>query len=200
MILLLALPYSDLQEVLPFNGDGMYINAVPMEKVLRENNVKTVVELGSWLGKSTRHIASVLPEDGVVYAVDHWLGSEEHVGSHHIPVLYEQFLSNVIHAELTEKIVPIRLKTLDAVDYIREKGIVPDLIYVDASHDEESVYTDLINFYPLVQGRGILCGDDWHWGRQHGYPVLRAVTRFAKERFLRIEVFGEWFWVLREEF
>lgn len=201
MIFAIALsffPYSSLSEVLPFNGNGMYINAIPMEKLLKERNVKIVIELGSWLGKSTRHIASVIPEDGIVFAVDHWLGSSEHRDSVELPKLYEQFLSNVIHADLTEKIVPIRLTTLEAIKEFHNNKIVPDLVYVDASHDEESVYADLIAYFPLVQGHGVLCGDDWGWGGAWGFPVCKAVDRFARENNLIVNVVDGWFWVLYE--
>ena len=40
----------------------------------------------------------------------------------------------------------------------------------------------------------ILCGDDWGWGgAEQGLPVLKAVTRFAKENRLNIHSNG-WFW------
>jgi predicted O-methyltransferase YrrM len=175
----------------------MYINAVPMAKLIQEHDVRIVIELGSWLGKSTRHIASLLPEDGVVFAVDHWLGSAEHQESVQRPYLFEQFLSNVIHEQLTHKIIPLRMTTLEAADEFKRRFIFPDLIYVDASHDETSVYQDLQAYYPLVHGHGILCGDDWGWGAQWGFPVSRAVRRFAKEKNLSIQVIDGWFWILK---
>ncbi|NGX60072.1 MAG: hypothetical protein KR126chlam3_01234 [Chlamydiae bacterium] len=198
-------PYNELEEVLPFNDHGWYVNGNAMETLIRKNNAKVVIELGSWLGASTRHIASVLPDDGIVYAVDHWLGSQDHEMFSPdffpdlyelLPVLYEQFLSNVIHANLTDKIIPVRKSTLEAVSQFYEKGISPDIVYVDASHDEESVYNDLVAYYPLVKDHGIICGDDWGWGQD--FPVMKAVQRFAKENNLRIEIPNNWMWVLYE--
>ncbi len=194
----LPFPYHLLKEPLPFDEAGMYINAIPMEKLLKERNVRTVVELGCWLGKSTRHIASILPEDGTVYAVDHWLGSAEHQGAPEIPRLYEQFLSNVIHAKLTSKIIPKKMTTLEAAEEFKASGLQIDLVYVDASHDEASVYSDLAAYFPLVQGHGILCGDDWGWGHEQNFPVSTAVVRFAQQHGLRIEVIDGWFWILHE--
>ncbi len=191
-------PYHLLKEILPFDGQGMYINAAPMEKLLKERKAKTVVELGCWLGKSTRHIASVLPAGGKVYAVDHWLGSAEHQQSVEIPRLYEQFLSNAIHAKLTHKIIPTRMTTLEAAIQFKMSGLQIDLVYVDASHDEASVYADLKAYFPLIRGHGILCGDDWGWGYQYGFPVSTAVHRFAIENNLRVEVIDGWFWILHE--
>lgn len=184
-------PYDALKELLPFEPHGWYANAMTMEKLIDSRNVKTVIEVGCWLGKSTRHIASLLPPDGKVFAIDHWNGSIEHQPgqSHHHPCLnnlYDHFLSNVIHAGLTDKIVPIRMNSLDAAKMLLASITSEthfDLIYIDASHDYESVYADLKAWYPLVKGQGILCGDDW--GHE---PIIRAVNQFALEEGLSIDV------------
>ena len=198
--------YSSLKTVLPYNDFGWYYAQEVIEKIVKEQNVHVVIELGSWLGKSTRHIASTLPEDGVVYAVDHWQGSPEHHQETFdyfpemktiLPVLYEQFLSNVIHAKLTHKIIPWKMSTDEAIKRFHAEQIRPDLIYVDAAHDEESVYKDLCNYYPLVKEHGTMCGDDWGWGEEQGFPVRRAVERFAKEHHLQIDLYANnWVWVL----
>ncbi len=191
-------PYSSIECVFPFDSGGWYANADRIEQLIKAGNVKTVVEVGCWLGLSTRHMATLLPPNGKVYAVDHWKGSVEHqVGaSFHSPVLfrlYEQFLSNVIHANLTDKIVPIRMDSLEAAKMYAEMSLpLPDLIYIDASHDYDSVYADIQAWYPFVQGHGIICGDDWHH-----FPIVKAVHTFAKEHRLRIEV-GNNCWSLHE--
>jgi cephalosporin hydroxylase len=178
-------PYCDLEHILPFDGHGWYQNAEPMKKLIQAYQPKIVVEIGSWLGQSTRHIASLLPRDGKVYAVDHWLGSVEHQPGNSawhpsLPQLYEQFLSNVIHTRLTHKIIPVRMTSLDAA---KQLEVTPDLVYIDGAHDYESVYNDLSAWYPFVQGHGILCGDDWLWD-----TTRAAVEQFAKDNQLRIEV------------
>jgi predicted O-methyltransferase YrrM len=191
-------PYFTLKQLFHYNDMGFYNNEAAMTKLLQQRRAKVVIELGSWLGKSTRHFAKVIPWDGVVYAVDHWLGSVEHHQDfqQYLPSLYDQFLSNVIHTNLTHKIVPLRMTTLEAAVLFKQQGVVPDVVYVDASHDEDSVYADLVAYYPLVKGHGILCGDDWGWG--NGLPIQRAVQRFAVENQLRIDVQYNWFWILNE--
>ena len=163
-------PYKSVQ-LLDFNGHGFFGNAEPMKNLILKNNVKVAVEVGCWLGSMTRHMAGLVPEDGLVYAVDHWLGSEEHQPGQvfsvpFLPILYEQFLSNMIHAGLARKIIPVRMNSVDAAKHLA--NVAPDLIYIDASHDYDSVYADLQAWYPLVKGRGILCGDDWSHPRGLG--------------------------------
>ncbi len=190
-------PYCDIK-VLPFDKHGFYGNAKHIEALVREHSVQTIIEVGCWMGTSTRHMATLLPEGGKVYAVDHWLGSEDifplQCYKKRKGILYQQFLSNVIHAELTDKIVPVRMESLEAA---RALDVQPDLIYVDAAHDMESVYKDLKAWYPKVKGHGVLCGDDWRWGK--GLPVKKAVLKFAKEKKLKaVSPPGSNFWYLVE--
>ncbi len=139
--------YNELTEIMPYNPHGWYANGPQLEKLIARTKPKCVVELGSWLGESTCHIASCLPKNGKVYAVDHWLGSEEHrpsgksfklVGSF-LPTLYQQFLSNVIHQGFYHKIIPWKMTTDDAAEHAQEMGIHIDLVYVDAAHKDTNV-------------------------------------------------------------
>lgn len=183
----LRAPYDGI-EVLPFDPHGWYSNGGSIETLFTKHQPKVVIEVGCWLGASTRHMASLLREGGIIYAVDHWLGSVEHQSSEcllMLPSLYQQFLSNVIHSQLTDKIIPVRMSSLEACRYLR---IPADLIYIDASHDTESVYADLKAWFPHVKGHGILCGDDWSWA-----SVAAAVVRFAQENDLKIEAEGNFY-------
>lgn len=116
--------------------------------------MQNIIEVGSWMGLSTRHIANILPKDGKVFAVDRFeiisdgnsivetwysyairkiyadgilsLFSQE-------DSLYDQFLSNVIHSKLTHKIVPIKMESSAAA---KSKVITTkaDGVYIDATH------------------------------------------------------------------
>jgi predicted O-methyltransferase YrrM len=198
-------PYCDLKELYPYDDFGWF--APDKEKVIgnliRDNNVKVVVELGSLLGKSTRFIAKCLPDGGKIYAVDHWLGNIEH-HEPNVPkrqpiyskmdTLYERFLSNIIHEKLWDKVIPVRATTLEAVFLINEQ---PDLVFVDASHEYDEVFRDLEAWYPRIKKGGILCGDDWIWGETK--PVQRAVKHFANKHNLQCFPCGRVWWMRVEE-
>lgn len=183
--------YKELKEVLPFNTLSFYMNVSQMQNLLKETQPKVVVELGSWLGASTRHIAQILPEESIVYAVDSWQGEAPKLLKDS-PPLYDQFLSNVIHAGLTHKIFPLRMSTLEAIKVFEREGIQPDLIYIDPSHIENDLYQELQAYFPLIKGRGILCGDDWLWE-----AFKSVIEQFANENNLHVEASHN-FWVLRE--
>lgn len=195
----LSTPYNSLEHVLKFDDHGWYANAEWIAKLFVHNSIRTVIEVGSWLGKSTRHIAQLLPTDGKIYAVDTWLGSVEHqlVETNvlsKLSTLYEQFLSNIIHAQLTHKVKPVRMSSLEAAESLKSLVGKVDLIYIDAAHDAESVLQDLQAWYPYIMNKkGILCGDDWGWE-----SVRAAVIMFAQK--YNMTVCGDKnFWFLRED-
>ncbi len=127
------------------------------------SDTKLVVELGSWLGLSTRFIAGRAPRATVI-AIDHWKGSPEHERDPALrdllPVLYETFLANCWNERA--RIVPIRTGTIEGLQRVAGFGLVPDVIYVDADHAYEAVAADLAAIERLFPS-AIIVGDDWNW-------------------------------------
>lgn len=180
----LPAPYSQLQQILPFYNWGMYFNYEFIKKIFKYNQIVNVIEIGSLYGLSTRHIASLLPADGKLYAIDPWA---YHDG------MYEQFLSNVVLAGLTSKIVPIKAYSYQAVDQVTSYAQNFDLIYVDGDHETEGVLADLELYFPLLSKTGIICGDDWLLS-----SVRTAVLLFAQQN--QLTVYGACnFWFLKDE-
>jgi hypothetical protein len=186
-------PYASA-EILPDYQFGYYANAKEIEELFSQHEIRVVIEVGSWIGGgSTRHMGEMLKSrSGKLYAIDTWLGSStQQPGECHfqsiLPMVYQQFLSNMIHWNLTEIVIPIRMKSLEAAKALH---VSPDLIYIDAEHTTEAVYGDLTAWYPFVENQGILCGDDWGWE-----SVRVAVQKFATEKNKKIYASGN-FWYL----
>ncbi|NGX31278.1 MAG: hypothetical protein K940chlam8_00644 [Chlamydiae bacterium] len=184
-------PYRSIN-VLPFDGHGWFASANQrnLQRFIATKDPKVIVELGSWLGTSTRFMAKLIADDAVVYAVDHWLGNIQidHQPQHakKYPELFQLFLSNVIHENLTHKIVPVRMKTSEAAKALNVKA---DLIYIDAAHEEESVFTDIMDWFPKLKEDGIMCGDDWTWD-----SVRKAVFRANEQLHLKVCHEGNFWW------
>lgn len=180
-------PYRSIQ-LLPFDEHGWFRNAVPLGNLIDQIKPVTVIEVGSWLGLSTRFIAKRIPQGGRVYAVDTWLGSSQAVlrEDPRLCALYQQFLSNVIHAGLTEEIIPIRMSSKEAVSALHIKA---DLCYIDAAHDTSSVIEDILQWYPHVVDGGFMCGDDWNMK-----TVRAAVVRCSKKLSKKIASNGNFWW------
>lgn len=176
-------PYQYV-DILPFYMLGFFA-AENLEKFIKMYKPKTIVELGSWLGASAGFMAFFMPADGKLYAVDHFNASldsyhdqnvniKKSTNNSDITALYHQFLSNIAHYKLCHKIIPIKMNTLEAARLLDVKA---DLIYVDASTDEESIYQDIMHWYPKLNRDGMICGDNWKWFES----VRRGVNRAAQE-------------------
>ncbi len=184
-------PYRWIK-LLPLNLDGWFseYSREPIKNIMNQINPKTIVEVGSWMGLSTSFIAQNMPNNCILYAIDTWNGSPEHkddpVYSKYLPNLYALFLSNMRQLGLAEKIVPIRMSSIEAV---KSLNLFPDFIYLDASHKYEDVCDDISNWYKKLKPGGILSGDDWMW------PSVRtAVEKMAKDLNQNIHVVSTFWW------
>lgn len=173
----------------PEDYNSMFFNHTQLGKVMHKD-MSVVIELGSWLGASTLFLLERAPHATVI-AIDHWLGSIEHhiennpVYTDRLKTLYETFLVNCWAYQ--DRLIPIRTTTLQGLQMVYFLGIVPDLIYVDASHDFDSVLADLEKSHSCFPS-ALLVGDDWGWK-----SVRTAVEFFAQKHSFKIEA-EESFW------
>lgn len=165
---------------LPFDGQGWCNNEnLQLFDLILNEDTKLVVELGAWLGLSTRHILS-RAKNAHVITIDTWLGSIEHLSmpevSYKLPNLYEQFFRNCW--EYKDRLCPVRGTTRDALLFLlKNTEIKPCAFYVDASHATKDVYDD-ISQCRLFQGGPVL-GDDWTWE-----TVRNGVQKYCKDHMI----------------
>lgn len=110
-------PYKSIK-LLPFDGHGWFANENihGLRKTLSQHKPLTIVEIGSWLGCSTRFIASLIDDNTTFYAVDNWnttgsIGVQNDPATRKkLPTLFQQFLSNAIHTKLAHKMCTYKKK------------------------------------------------------------------------------------------
>lgn len=178
-----------------------------LSEVIERVRPRVVIEVGCWKGANAIRMAQQLSRlgiDGAVICVDTWLGSVDNWANtisgwdirptlkYGYPVLYYQFLANVLHSGTSDRIVPLPNTSDNAARLLRHHGVLADLIYIDASHEEEDVYRDVCSYWKLLRPGGVLCGDDWdaYW-----YGVICGVNRFASQQDLKIQSSGQ-MWLL----
>lgn len=127
----------------------------------------TVVELGSWKGKSTVWLGTGIKDrgQGVVYAVDTWKGTPterahaELLKDYGPDQLCNEFAENIKKNELQEFVIPLRMTTAEAA-----RRWSPDikigLLFIDASHEYEDVRKDFELWSPHVAPGGLIVFDD----------------------------------------
>jgi len=159
---------------------------------------KLVIEVGTWKGASAACIGSCLKNKGfgVLLCVDTWLGNSTHwihkdkadyFDSLDIkngrPDLYLHFLANIKQLDLHHIVVPFPQTSFHAAKVLGHFNIKADLIYIDAGHEFEDVYQDLVSYWDILADAGILCGDDYH----HTWPgVIKAAHTFCKNKKLQL--------------
>ena len=160
--------------------------------------VGAVVEIGSYMGRSTSYLALGVKRGSrpPVVAVDHFGGSPEHQAgaSHESKVLvaegttYNQFLRNLETAAVAEHVRPIRAGSLEASRGWREPI---RLLFIDGDHSYEASRADFAAWSPQVEGSGLIAFHDigaWQ-GVTRFYEELLAEGRWrerAKVRSLRV--------------
>jgi len=153
------------------------------------------VELGSWKGRSSCYLATLIHNSGKkirLDCVDTWKGSWEHnLSDEEIDDndgidaflsyqlknlkkknLYEQFKKNIKPVE--HIIRAIQGESTEVAKSYKDHSI--DFIMIDGSHDADSVYEDLKAWEPKLKSSGILSGDDI---REKG--VKEGLDRYATE-------------------
>ena len=202
--------YENL-DLLPEDIHGWNGDSIIFETLIRETQPKIIIEVGTWKGLSAINMGKTLKKFGLsskIYCVDTWLGSIEFLTTQRgttsrnlllkngYPQIYYQFLSNVVHNDLQDVITPIPTTSIDGFRYFKHNNIYPELIYIDASHEEEDVYRDLENYYQLLLPGGIIFGDDYN----NFWPsVIKAVNKFAKQNNIPFSVLEDNFWVIEKQ-
>ena len=187
---LLEQPYASIKR-LPLERHGFFSpeNAKNLKTFIQALKPRIVVELGVWLGESSFFMADLLDDNARLYAVDTWVDYPDIKDipymKNMMPKAYWQFLSNCLHLGLAHKIIPVRMTSAQAAQAL---NISPNLVYIDASHAEEDVFNDIVDWYPKIIQGGICCGDDWNWE-----SVRKGVIRASKELRINIHQDGT-FW------
>ncbi|MBN1764202.1 MAG: class I SAM-dependent methyltransferase [Sedimentisphaerales bacterium] len=193
-------PWPDKKPRARLDPEGWFADEVKVNALidLLGPSTKTIMELGSWLGTSTRLMLNSAV-NAVVIAIDHWQGSVEHQENvyykYKLPRLYDTFLVNCW--DFRERLIPLKMDTMAGMKIVFERGIKPDLILVDADHSYAGVLRDIAvarTYFPDA----MIVGDDFHWNELDHYPVKKAVEQYARGHNLRVEIRGN-FWRLHEE-
>jgi predicted O-methyltransferase YrrM len=156
-----------------FGDQGELIKLI-LEKI--EVTDLKIAEIGVYKGRCTAMWNVELINRGVNYeyfAIDHFTGSTEH---NHSIDYYNITLENL--KPIDGKVKIIKNDSLDECKNYPDSFF--DVVYIDASHDYESVKEDILTWLPKVKKGGIICGDDYY----SDWPgVIKAVNEIFDKDF-----------------
>jgi len=157
------------------------------------------VEIGAWKGKSAAYAGVEILNSGkavTFYVVDHFLGSEEHRNpvSDHYDYATQ---SGELRGQYLANIKPIKsvVKTLDmtsseASNKFKKQSV--DFIFIDGSHDFDSVCSDIETWLPKLKPGGMIGG--------HDYTTHESVKTAVDTYFSDLQIIGKsWLYISRSE-
>lgn len=178
-----------------FTTDWLRYNVANWRKIFSENRIETILEIGSYEGRSTCWMIEVLSARTAleVSCVDSWSGGDEHqVGGRFessMPEVERRFDRNVTiaSAKAAHKVTVKKYKNLSNLglaDVIAERRAPYfDLVYVDGSHHAPDVLTDSIMAFQVLKVGGIMMFDDYLWRLD---PHILNQPKIAIDSFLNV--------------
>lgn len=165
-----------IEKMEPFRGWFFRDEAAMMYKAAKDVTKRlagSVVEVGSYCGRSTTILAAAVEESrglrAKVCAIDPHLGDLSR--GKEAPT-WDVFLNNMEKAGVSEIVLPIRKRSVDV-----EWWMPIAFILIDGLHDYDSVKADFEHFYPFVELGGLVAFHDY-WNEDHP-----DVKRFVDEQF-----------------
>ena len=133
-----------------------------------------------------------------VNAVDHFLGSEEHLDpkspgfceglSKDPNFIFNEFMQNM--SAFKGKGVRLNINrnpSVVAASMFADESV--DFVFIDGAHDEISVFNDISAWYSKVKPGMVIAGHDYqhhHWG------VITGVNRYFDRKDFKIASNGVW--------
>jgi len=179
-------PFEEEKPDVPKNGHGWFgeKDTKVIREILEGRPTGTLLEIGSWLGKSTRWFCTIFDH---VTCVDTWMGSRKFYKEGYVlknvravlPVLFETFLVNCWNQK--DQIFPVRMASPVGIGYLAEQDIVFNAVFLDGSHEYADVVEDLIAIKKLP-GKPFVFGHDW-FKKDEGDGILYPVQTALKKVF-----------------
>ncbi|WP_262694027.1 hypothetical protein [Kordiimonas aquimaris] len=195
--------WPDLTDVTPWDytlgGGGRHL----VDEIIVETKAKLLLEIGCFMCSSTRrwldthstlNVIGIDPwDDGLIEQVSRYIGRPNLTRKYPDLETQRQFLHDVETQkpfptalanvqEFKGRFVPVQGYSPDKLYELKERGIEPDVIYIDCNKkpDELEVSHEL---WP----NAYITGDDWHWSRTKGYPMRQIVYAFAEKHGFKVE-------------
>ncbi len=153
----------------------------------------SIVEIGSWKGKSTIWISYGSREGcgAKVHAIDPHTGSPEHAHLFGKVWTFDEFQRNIENARVKDMVIPhVDFSTAVARDFNEPV----EFIFIDGLHEYEGVRDDFESWYPkVVNGGTIAFHDSTCWPGVYQLVIDRVFKsrNFRKARFAHSIVYAE---------
>jgi len=135
---------------------------------------KNILEIGSWMGRSTRAIA----DNSVAHitVIDPFI--EGYLNGQDISIKFKKNMQEYIDEG---RITIIEKMSKDALFDVIEKKF--DMIFVDGEHWYEYAHFDIKNYLPLLAKGGLFCGHDYTPNESNFHGLIKAVHELVPDGY-----------------
>tara|TARA_R100000995_G_scaffold12366_1_gene4998 strand:- start:460 stop:1083 length:624 start_codon:yes stop_codon:yes gene_type:complete len=124
-----------------------------------------IVEIGSFLGRSTHYLATSLmnanKEQVKIYSIDTFKGSSEHSTLKLPEDFYHIYRENLKFFIGREMVIPVQGRSDDPAILAKFEDESIDYMMVDGAHEYEPVLSDIQKWWPKMKHDGVMLGDDF---------------------------------------
>jgi polyhydroxybutyrate depolymerase len=144
------------------------------------------VEIGSWKGRSTSFVGPVCNANGTrLVCVDHWRGSNDMLAERYAATLAIEDVEQTFRANMRALGIEVEvLRESSAEAAVRFAHGTVDRVFLDGSHDGQSVAEDLLLWSDRLKPDGVLAGHDYD--DKHG-ELRAAIDAFTRRRSLAVK-------------
>jgi hypothetical protein len=170
------------------NISGWQSESHVFKSVIDEVNPNLIIEIGSWVGASAIHMASltkapiICVDTFLASNFDLWLENKTMNLLENFDSIFKQFCINVTSLRLNKQVIPLPMTSSSAIELLNKFEIKADMVYVDGGHRKREVQADLEDWWPITSK--VLIGDDYS-PRWNG--VVEAADEFASKHELHLK-------------
>lgn len=124
-----------------------------------DGKTTSIINGGTYFGRSA-YLMALMSPNAVIYCLDTYKGSAEHKDIPEVKDMFDIMASNLW--EFNTRIVPVIADSVDGMKAIHAECPNPDLVFIDMSHDANSVCRDVMTAKKLFT-KSLICGDDYTW-------------------------------------
>lgn len=146
---------------------------------------RCVIDGGSFLGLSASELYKAAPNAQII-CVDHWRGSAEHHRPGRSDIadvidnLFGVFCANIY--DKRDRIRCLKAGSVEGMKWLYREGFRTEVVYIDWSHDLQSVYDDTRTALACFPN-AVLIFDDWQRKGVHG-GAKKAIRESLTKRNL----------------
>lgn len=167
----------------------------------------TIIEIGSWKGRSTRALADNIAthldggpdaHDARVFAVDHWQGQlfapdagpSVEVRERGSDAVFNEFI-DFTHDLINEgRLRVLKGPSNHGAKTLKAYGVRADMVFIDGDHQYAGCKADILAYRELLKPGGLLCGHDYN-----GLEIHKGVKQSVDELFPGAEKFCTIWWI-----